>query len=160
MGLHGMLGSFTLAYRLRYESTHAGGPGVCGDGCFFEKTYTNLPLHEKIYIEVFYFTIDSWDQNDVYGRDFLRILIDGTSVCRCYPYAFGDNGPGYGGVPGGVWTDLSLCGHGIMMDLGPYVCPGFIFHTASSVTVRIQSGLDQFPLDESLGVVAVKVYLQ
>jgi hypothetical protein len=138
-----------------------GGYNICGLGCYFEKIFTGLPSHSEVFIEVRYYPVDSWDQNSLYWSDHIQISIDGTAASRCYPYEFGNTGPGYpGSPPGGLWTDSSPCGSGIWQDLGPYVCVAHASHTSSSLTVRIQSGLDQGASDESLGIVSVKIYIK
>ncbi len=140
-----------------------GGYNVCGQGCYFEKLFTGLPDHTEVYVEVRYFPVDSWDQNSAFHTDYVSIVVDGSEMTRCYPYAFGNTGPGYGNTPGGLWVGTggtSVCGSSIFQDLGPYICVAGMAHNSSNLTVRIQSGLDQVALDESLGIVSVKIYLK
>ncbi len=140
-----------------------GGFAVCGQGCYFEKTFTNLPPHTEAYIEVRYFAVDSWDQNSAFNVDHVRIAIDGLELIRCYPYEFGNTGPGYGGVHGGLWVGsggTSICGAGEFQDLGPYICVAGMPHTNSNLTIRIASGVDQPAWDESLGILSVKLFLK
>ncbi len=45
-----------------------GGYGMCGNGCYFEKTFTGLPAHTEVMVEVFWWSVDSWDQQLVRCR--------------------------------------------------------------------------------------------
>lgn len=133
-----------------------GGYNICGAGCYFEKTFTNLPPHSNVMVEVFYFSIDSWDQQATGGGiDYIQIQIDGNPQIRCYPpgiYGSGSN-PGRN-------TDNSVCGVVGRLDFGPFRCTAYANHTSSSVTIRISSGLNQAASDESIGIMAVKLYIK
>ncbi len=130
-----------------------GGYNICGSGCYFEKTFTGLPTHSEVYVEVTYYAIDSWDHNDCCGKDYIEIRLDGTAQTRCYPAA--SNGE----TGAQRLTDASVCGS-TFQDIGALECTAYAPHSANTLTVRIVSGLNQASTDESLGIVAVVVYIR
>jgi len=136
-----------------------GGYNICGSGCFFEKTFTDLPAHSEVFVEVMYFSVDSWDQvgtnpdGCVCGLDHVRISLDGTEQVRCYP-------PSYGTTTGVRHTNASVCGQAGWLDFGPFRCTAYAAHSQGSLTIRITSGLNQVPTDESLGILAVKLSIR
>jgi hypothetical protein len=131
-----------------------GGYNICGAGCYFEKTFTGLPTHSEVYVELSYISLDSWDQNGCCGHDNLQISIDGVVRMRCYPAAsYGD--PGVQRT-----TDASVCGANGWQDIGPLECSAYALHNATNLTLRISSGVDQGAGDESLGILSVKIYIK
>ncbi len=58
-----------------------GGYNMCSSGCSFEKTFTDLPPHPEVYVEVLYFSIDSWDHTDDWG---VRSYSDLTGQCASH----------------------------------------------------------------------------
>lgn len=133
-----------------------GGYGECGVGCVLSKTYTGLPPHHEVMVEVYYWAIDSWDQFVGAGLDHVRLELDGTVVARGTPIQMGISS--YMGYP--ILTDLSFCGHNAWIDHGPIRIAGRISHTANTLQVRIVSGVTQPAWDESIGVTAVRVWLR
>jgi hypothetical protein len=131
-----------------------GGYNICGPGCYFEKTFTGLPTHSEVYVEVSYISLDSWDQNGCCGHDNLQISIDGVVRMRCYPAA------SYGNPPVQRTTDASVCGASEWQDIGPLECSAYAPHNATNLTLRISSGVDQTADDESLGILSVKIYIK
>ncbi len=134
--------------------TMLGGYGICGSGCYFEKTFTGLPPHSEVYVEVAYYAIDSWDHNNCCGHDYLEIRLDGVAQARCYPAASnGEEGAQR-------LTNASVCGSSAWQDIGALECTAYTSHTANTLTVRIVSGLNQASTDESLGIVSVAIYIK
>ena len=131
-----------------------GGYGMCGNGCYFEKTFTGLPAHTEVMVEVFWWSVDSWDQNNTSGVDLVALSIDGTEVSRATPYGPYDSN-GY--VRG---TNASVCGANGWIDIGPQILVGWAAHTASSVTVRVTNLATQGSTDESMGIVMVRVWVK
>jgi hypothetical protein len=131
-----------------------GGYNICGAGCYFEKTFTGLPTHSEVYVELSYISLDSWDQNGCCGHDNLQISIDGVVRMRCYPAA------SYGDPLAQRTTDASVCGGSVWQDIGPLECSAYAPHNATNLTLRISSGVDQAANDESLGILSVKIYIK
>jgi hypothetical protein len=129
-----------------------GGYGMCGNGDYFEKTFTGLPPHTEVMVEAFWWSVDSWDQNNNDGIDLVALSIDGTEVSRATPY-----GPYTGSVRN---TSGSVCGWGGMVDIGPQPIVGWAAHTAANVTVRITNLANQSSTDESMGIVMVRVWVK
>jgi len=131
-----------------------GGYNICGPGCYFEKTFTGLPTHSEVYVELSYISLDSWDQNGCCGHDNLQISIDGVVRMRCYPAA------SYGDPPAQRTTDASVCSASGWQDIGPLECSAYAPHNATNLTLRISSGVNQAADDESLGILSVKIYIK
>jgi hypothetical protein len=129
-----------------------GGYGMCGNGCYFEKTFTGLPAHTEVMVEVFWWSLDSWDQNSGTGVDLVALHIDDTEVSRATPY-------GPNSLMSVRSSDASVCGTG-WVDAGPQILVGWTAHTASSVTVRVINLADQGSTDESMGIVMVCVWVK
>jgi hypothetical protein len=130
-----------------------GGYGICGNGCYFEKTFTGLPAHTEVKVEVFWWSVDSWNQDIATNVDLVALRIDGTEVSRATPYA--PYGPGSEARN----TDASVCGL-VDIDIGPQILVGWTAHTASSVTVRVINLADQDSINESMGIVMVRVWVK
>jgi hypothetical protein len=131
-----------------------GGYGQCGSGCVLSKTFSGLPPHSAIMVEVDWWSIDSWDQSSSSGIDIMIVRIDGNNVAIGIPTApYGTNSV--------RTTDASYCGVVNWVDQGPQTTRGVLSpHTNSSATIAIVSGVDQGATDESLGVVMVRVWLK
>ena len=126
---------------------------MCGNGCYFEKTFTGLPAHTELMVEVFWWSVDSWDQGNGIGVDLVALRIDGNEVSRATPY-----GP-YTSSTSVRNSDLSVCGNNAV-DIGPQILVGWTAHTASSVTVRVTNLANQGSTDESMGIVMVRVWVK
>lgn len=131
-----------------------GGYGQCGNGCVLSKTFNNLPPHQQVMVEVYYWAVDSWDQKADAGVDYVRLEIDGV------PVAYGVPGQVFTPNLGMGWADSSLCGSTIYVDRGPFLLVGRLNHNAPSLTVAIRSMVTQDATDESLGVTAVYLWLR
>ncbi len=132
-----------------------GGYGMCGNGCYFQKTFTGLPPHTEVMVEVFWWSIDSWDQMaGASGVDLVALSIDGTEVSRATPY-----GPFTSNVSTRS-TNQSVCGASGWVDAGPQILVGWTAHTAPSVTVRVTNLATQGSTDESMGIVMVRVWVK
>jgi hypothetical protein len=132
-----------------------GGYGQCGSGCVLSKTFTSLPPHSAIMVEVDWWSIDSWDQSSgVGGIDIMKVRIDGNDVAIGIPTA------PYGSVANSRNTDVSYCGN-TRIDQGPQTTRGVLSpHTSSSTTIDIVSGVNEGATNESLGVVMVRIWLK
>jgi hypothetical protein len=129
-----------------------GGYNMCSSGCSFEKTFTDLPPHSEVYVEVLYFSIDSWDHTDDWGLDHIQISLDNVPLTQCYPPAIGTN-------TSVRHTDASVCGLSWFMDLGPFRCTAHTPHIDSALTVRISFGANE-GASEDMGILAVKLYIK
>ena len=131
-----------------------GGYDMCGNGCYFEKTFTGLPAHTEVMVEVFWWSVDSWDQTTEFGVDLVALHIDGTEVSRATPY---------GPITSSLSirsTSASVCGISGWVDIGPQILVGWTAHTAPSVTVRVTNLANQGSTDESIGIVMVRVWVK
>lgn len=134
-----------------------GGHTQCGNGCILSKTYTGIPAHSEVMVEVFYFALDSWDQHTGGGGvDHMKLELDNVIVGRggstqSQPSSYD---------PHVVLSSTSFCGESIWIDQGPIRVIGHLPHTNSNLQVRILSALSGGPWDESIGVVAVKVWIR
>ncbi len=131
-----------------------GGYGMCGNGCYFEKIFTGLPSHTEVMVEVFWWSVDTWDQTSAAGVDLVAVSIDGTEVSRATPC-----GP-YTSETGIRTSNASVCGMVNVVDIGPQPLVGWAAHTASSVTVRVTNLANQSSTDESMGIVMVRVWVK
>jgi hypothetical protein len=131
-----------------------GGYGMCGSGCYFEKTFTGLPPHTEVMVEVFWWSVDSWDQYSAAGIDLVALSIDGTEVSRATPY-----GPYTSSVAVRA-TNASVCGASNWVDIGPQILVGWTTHTAPDVTVRVTNLAGSGSTDESMGIVMVRVWVK
>ncbi|RME18409.1 MAG: hypothetical protein D6799_02950 [Bacteroidetes bacterium] len=130
-----------------------GGFNMCGSGCYFEKTYTSLPPHSEVMVEVYWWSVDSWDQFPGNGPDLISISIDGTVVSQAVPY-----GPNGTGSP--RHSNASVCGWADFIDIGPQVAVGWANHSSSNLTIRVTNNANQSANDESMGIVMVKVWVK
>ena len=131
-----------------------GGYDMCGNGCYFEKAFTGLPAHTEVMVEVFWWSVDSWDQTTEFGVDLVALHIDGTEVSRATPY---------GPITSSLSirsTSASVCGISGWVDIGPQILVGWTAHTAPSVTVRVTNLANQGSTDESMGIVMVRVWVK
>jgi hypothetical protein len=132
-----------------------GGYGMCGNGCYFEKTFTGLPAHTELMVEVFWWSVDSWDQmSGGAGVDLVALRIDGTEVSRATPY-----GPA-ASTTNVRRTNASVCGLSDHVDIGPQILVGWTAHTASNVIVRVTNLANEDSTNESMGIVMVRVWVK
>ncbi|MEN3039948.1 MAG: hypothetical protein ABDH66_00195 [Bacteroidia bacterium] len=134
-----------------------GGYGQCGSNCVLSKTYAGLPSHSEVMVEVFYFAVDSWDQHNLGGgADHMKLELDGVVVAR--GTSTQNQTSNYD--PNIVGTNSSFCGATDWIDQGPIRVAARVAHTGTNLQVRIISQLSQASIDESLGVVAVRVWIR
>jgi len=107
-----------------------------GSGTYMERYYDNLPAHNQIAFAVKTYPIDSWDG----GSDGYQISFDGTTI----------NGIS---IDTDSYTTLSdRCGNTDKEDFPMIYSYVVIPHTATDLTLRIISLLDQDSMNESLGI--------
>ncbi|MCX7652121.1 MAG: hypothetical protein N2200_04565 [Bacteroidia bacterium] len=132
-----------------------GGYGQCGTGCNLSKTFTSLPPHTEVMVEVGWWALDTWDQTDWFGRDRIALILDGMTVAI--------------GVPSQVYTPVvnhiilsntSHCGDVPWIDRGPFWLIGRMQHASSSLNVTIQNLCDESSTNEPLGISIVRVWLR
>lgn len=131
-----------------------GGYGQCGNGCVLEKTYTGLPPHSEVMVEVYYWAVDSWDQSNSNGVDHVRLDLDNTAGAYALPGQVSTENLN------AVSTDLSICGAQWFVDRGPFPIIGHKNHTNNTLNVKIRSLVNQHPFDESLGISAVYIWIK
>ncbi|EDQ85436.1 uncharacterized protein MONBRDRAFT_34306 [Monosiga brevicollis MX1] len=115
-----------------------GGANQLMRGATISKTWTNLPTHSKVLIELEVLTIDSWDNEHIMAS------IDGKPVYTSVPINRGSAFPGQqacGWNLGAAYTRES-----------PIVLRFEVYHTASSMTLLLTSDLSHFGIDESWGL--------
>jgi hypothetical protein len=132
-----------------------GGYGMCGPGDYFEKTFTGLPPHTEVMVEAFWWSVDSWDQENGVGVDLIALSIDGTQVSRATPY-----GPHPSPSVPVRNTSASVCGTAGLVDIGPQPIVGWAAHTVANVTVRITNLSNEASTNESMGIVMVRVWVK
>ncbi|MDW8236178.1 MAG: hypothetical protein RMK98_06130 [Bacteroidia bacterium] len=131
-----------------------GGYGQCGSGCVLSKTFTGLPSHQQVMVEVHYWALDSWDHRSGVGVDHVRLDIDGNAVGYAIPGQVVTN------LPSIIDTDQSVCGATGWVDRGPFLLIGHANHNSSTLSIDIRAMLNQSATDESLGVTAVYIWLR
>ncbi|MEN3039946.1 MAG: hypothetical protein ABDH66_00185 [Bacteroidia bacterium] len=131
-----------------------GGYGQCGAGCNLSKTFTNLPPHTEVMVEVAWWAIDSWDQANNIGVDRIQLSLDGVVVAVGVPTIFATSSLDL------VSSNVSHCGVTTWIDRGPFWLTGRMAHTGSSLSVSVQNLADQGSTDESLGVSMVRIWLR
>lgn len=95
------------------------------------RTYTGVPAHDILLLEVKFYIIDTWNRNE----EGIKLTVDGN------PYE--------------LWLDVgatsdwssNICG-GAANDMGVLYMRAKIYHSASSVTFRFEHGL---PVDANSG---------
>ena len=105
-------------------------------------------------VEVFWWSVDSWDQQNTAGIDLVALRIDGTEVSRATPYGPFTSSAAVRG------SDASVCGNSGWVDIGPQILVGWSAHTASDVTVRVTDLATQGSTDESMRIVMVRVWVK
>ncbi len=134
-----------------------GGYGECGNGCVLSKTFTGLPPHSAVLVEIDWWSLDSWDhESGSDGIDHVVLSLDGVQVAKALPTA------PYGGSWGNDnrLTDASLCGVSQWIDQGPQTIRGVLSHSSDTLTVSFHCNVSQGSTNESCGVVMVRVWLR
>ena len=120
------------------------GAHVFGQYDLIKKVFSNLPYHSGVIITMDFLKMDSWD-----GENF-KILVDSVEVymntfdwsgndwCGDAPTYYGNN----------QYNEKII---NIYLNINP--------HTSSSLTIQLQSNLDQPPTDESYGIQNFKLFL-
>ena len=135
-----------------------GGYNNCGSGCYMEKTFSGLPPHSEVMVEVFWWSIDSWDMATLngIGRDWVELFVDGTQISLATPSTASTSVPDNGNRQ----TDNSLCGVNNYADYGPHPLTGYVSHSANTLTVRVNCAVNEANTNESCGIQMVKVYIK
>jgi len=108
---------------------------------YFQRTYTSLPTHNQIFLQLLFYSIDSWD--GVCNSDTFTIEIDG-SVVQGYCLYF--------------WmTDASdICGVSIYADTA-FTIYLALRHESSSLDLKIRNLSDEGASNESFGFRDLKI---
>ena len=109
-----------------------GGYAILGHGDWVEKAYVGLPTHRSVSVELVFVKIDSWD-----GESGI-VMVDGTEVWT-RSFTLGEGSQTCGAQYG--WHEREF-------QVGPLAVP----HTASTLTLRVTSTLNQGAADESYGI--------
>lgn len=117
-----------------------GGYDVFGDGYWATKTFTHLPAHTGVEVDLSIAFVDSWD----YGEYFF-VKVDSTTIIS-KENVFVNN-------------PLNLCGGKWADNLDTSIISGSTAHTLSTMTVKFDSTLNQALYDESWGIKNLKIYL-
>ena len=116
-----------------------GGYNFFGSGAYVEKTFdlSGVPPHSIVRVELDFYKVDSWD------NEWARLYLDGTLV----------------------WTQRSwnsdgsrYCGNGHRDRL--MAAAGQISISAATVTVRVNSTLNEGPNNEAWGINNVRVFVR
>ncbi|NPA33802.1 MAG: hypothetical protein GXO48_02605, partial [Chlorobi bacterium] len=136
-----------------------GGYSQCGTGCVLSKTLTGLPPHSEVMVEVFWWSIDSWDQHRRDGLDTIILYLDNQKISIATPHTpYGWNNA-LGTSTDNRTSNNSICGNNAI-DIGPQVMVGQIAHSQVTLTVDIKNGANQPSRDESLGIQMVRIWLK
>ena len=104
----------------------------------FSRTYNDLPTHTYIFFAITIYAVDTWD--DIRSDDdYFTVTFDGAATAEVHGLVMSRFFEDLCGVPG--WRN----------DLRNLRIFGYVTHTASSVTLRVVSGVHQVGTDESLG---------
>ena len=136
--------------------TLLGGYNNCGHNCTVSKTFSNLPPHSEVMVEVYWWSIDSWEQRpSLLGNiDSLILEIDGTNVGYSYPIATGNNNNR------SSMSNVSVCGNPNALDFGPHLIVGRIQHNNSTMTIKLRCGVSAPPDNESCAFQLIKIWLK
>merc|ERR1712113_18178 len=123
--------------------TMLGGYRVLGSGAYVEKTFDliDAPAHGLVRVELDFFFLDSWD-GSVNGEE-ARMYIDSELVWSSTS-DFREHG-------------LNYCGWSIFADRPAVPASADVLSSASNITVRLTTTLDQDPSDESWGIQNVRI---
>ena len=124
-------------------SSILGGFGVLGQGAWLEKTYDLAAYpHDELSLSLDFIKIDSWDNEEA------RVLIDGVVVwSQVFIYNEGSDFGGNGNYA--EWLDEKL-------KVGPFEMP----HDTDTLTLRVETTLNEDPNNESFGIDNVRLILQ
>ena len=127
-----------------------GGSGLTGatayNGQYFQRTYSSVPVHNQIYIQMKFFQIDSWDSwvpDQPNWNDYFTISIDGNLISG--------------------W-ELSFRESYLSQICGLTNYPDFIFtmtltyaHSATSLTLKMIVQSNEDSINESFGVRDIQI---
>ena len=114
-----------------------GGYGCYGTGAATEKTYTGLPVHNRLNIEWDAYIIDSWD-----GENYILAVNNVVKYSQSFYY-----GSFYYNYCGNSYADTM-----IPLSVGPIIVPA-----ATSVQLKFYSTLDEYSTSESFGFKNIKI---
>ena len=124
LGGYGVLGVSTSPYQL---------------GDYFQRVYTNLPLHNSIHFSLVFWAIDSWDLNQGGHNDGFQLYFDGN-VIDGWHMSLTTFPTDLCGVYGGGWNELPNI-----------LIYGTVAHKLSTLTFRVVSDLNEPSNNESFG---------
>ena len=99
---------------------------------YFQRVYTNLPVHSVIRYVMKLYVIDSWDGNDSFQISFDNTVIDGLHLNHGY-------------------FPKQVCGSTGWLDINDMKIFGTTPHSGNRLTFRAISNFDQGSTDESFG---------
>lgn len=115
-----------------------GGYGKMGSGYTLEKTFSSLPPHSMMEVNLDFFCIDSWD------TEYFYVSVDNVQI--------------HSGSHDFRWNlGSQMCGDSYVDNIYPITATAY--HTSSSATIRIWTNLNQGWNDESFGIKNFVVYL-
>ena len=123
-----------------------GGVGVLGGGAWIEKVYDLAAYpHDEMSVSLDFIKIDSWDNEDA------TVLIDGVPIwSQTFIYTEGTTLCAIGNANNdGAWMDEKL-------KIGPLEMD----HDSDTVTIRVETTLNEDPTNESFGIDNVRLLLQ
>ena len=118
-----------------------GGPGFLNPGGYFERTYESTSTHSMIYFLFRFYIIDDWQSNDLF-----QVRIDDKVPMTFQPMTSKD------------FYGSELCGVSQYVDTGVYWIQGKVLHSASTVTIRITSNIQQAPDIASFGFRGLRLH--
>lgn len=131
-----------------------GGYNQCGAGCVLSKTFTGLPPHSQVLVEVAWWAIDSLNQR-AGNIDRITLRLDGYLVAQGIPTTLSTSA-----VPLVVVSDASFCGVNSLLDRGPFWLVGRRNHSDANLTVTVEN-LSNVPANRgSIGLTMVRIWLR
>lgn len=123
-----------------------GGYNICGMNCELRKTFTDLPGHNFVYLEVEVFWLDNWDKRwlYIYGDD-----IPVFSQRKEYRYPAESSS---------LKKVAHFCGHSSYADDRGVLHVSF-YHSSDTLDLRITSNLDGTPSQKSWAIRAIHMHV-
>ncbi|MDW8236179.1 MAG: hypothetical protein RMK98_06135 [Bacteroidia bacterium] len=131
-----------------------GGHNQCGNGCNLSKTFTGLPPHTQVMVEVAWWAIDSLNQRQN-NHDRVRLRLDNTAVAVGIPTTVSTSVS-----PLLVVSNTSHCGVTELIDRGPFWLTARMPHSSSSLKIDVEN-LSNVPANRgSIGLAMVRIWLR
>lgn len=121
-----------------------GGFDHCGTRCELYKSYSDLPGHNFVHLEIEIYWLDSWD------NEWLYVYADEVPVLAQR------KGWRYPAASSSLATVQHICGSTRFPDDYGLLEISF-YHNQTTLDLKITSSLDQVPSDESWGIRSIKV---